>query len=84
MLGIPGASMEDELRTLALNVACGVDLAAATILQPYPGTAIAQWAEAKGFSTATTTVSAIPTSTNRPLVFPASATRSRDQLATAV
>jgi len=49
MLGIPGASMEDELRTLALNVACGIDLAAATILQPYPGTAIAKWAEAKGF-----------------------------------
>jgi radical SAM superfamily enzyme YgiQ (UPF0313 family) len=48
MLGIPGASMDDELRTLALNVACGVDLAAATILQPYPGTAIAQWAEAQG------------------------------------
>jgi len=49
MLGIPGASMDDELRTLALNVACGVDLAAATILQPYPGTAIAKWAETKGF-----------------------------------
>jgi pyruvate-formate lyase-activating enzyme len=49
MLGIPGASMEDELRTLALNVACGIDLAAATILQPYPGTAIARWAETKGF-----------------------------------
>jgi len=48
MLGIPGATLEDELRTVALNVACGVDLAAATILQPYPGTAIAAWAEANG------------------------------------
>jgi anaerobic magnesium-protoporphyrin IX monomethyl ester cyclase len=48
MLGIPGATIEDELRTVALNVACGVDLAAATILQPYPGTAIADWAEANG------------------------------------
>ena len=48
MLGIPGATLEDELRTVALNVACGVDLAAATILQPYPGTAIAAWAEAHG------------------------------------
>lgn len=48
MLGIPGASLEDELRTVALNVACGVDLAAATILQPYPGTAIATWAESHG------------------------------------
>lgn len=49
MLGIPGASFEDELRTVALNVACGVDLAAATILQPYPATAIASWAEANGY-----------------------------------
>ena len=48
MLGIPGTTLEDELRTVALNVACGVDLAAATILQPYPGTAIAAWAEANG------------------------------------
>jgi anaerobic magnesium-protoporphyrin IX monomethyl ester cyclase len=48
MLGIPGATIEDELRTVALNVACGVDLAAATILQPYPGTAIAAWAEKNG------------------------------------
>jgi anaerobic magnesium-protoporphyrin IX monomethyl ester cyclase len=48
MLGIPGVSIEDELRTVALNVACGVDLAAATILQPYPGTAIATWAESRG------------------------------------
>ena len=48
MLGIPGARFDDELRTVALNVACGVDLAAATILQPYPGTAIAAWAEANG------------------------------------
>jgi len=49
MLGIPGATLEDELRTVALNVACGIDLAAATILQPYPGTAIAEWAESRGF-----------------------------------
>ena len=48
MLGIPGASLDDELRSVALNVACGVDLAAATILQPYPGTAIAAWAESNG------------------------------------
>jgi anaerobic magnesium-protoporphyrin IX monomethyl ester cyclase len=48
MVGIPDASLEDELRTVALNVACGVDLAAATNLQPYPGTAIAAWAEQNG------------------------------------
>jgi len=49
MVGIPGATFDEELQTLALNVACGIDLAAATILQPYPGTAIAEWSESKGF-----------------------------------
>ena len=49
MVGIPGATFDEELQTLALNVACGIDLAAATILQPYPGTAIARWSESKGF-----------------------------------
>jgi radical SAM superfamily enzyme YgiQ (UPF0313 family) len=44
MLGIPGESWEEALRTVALNVACGIDHAAATILQPYPGTEIARWA----------------------------------------
>ena len=48
MVGIPGATLEDELRTVALNVACGVDFGAATILQPYPATPIAKWAEARG------------------------------------
>jgi anaerobic magnesium-protoporphyrin IX monomethyl ester cyclase len=49
MLGIPSATFEEELRSVALNVACGVDLAAATILQPYPGTAIAAWAQQHGY-----------------------------------
>jgi len=44
MLGVPGESLDDALRTLALNVAGGVDHAGATILQPYPGTALADWA----------------------------------------
>ena len=42
MLGLPGESFDDALRTLALNVACGADYAGATIYQPYPGTALAQ------------------------------------------
>jgi hypothetical protein len=49
MVGIPGESVEDALRTLALNVACGVDYAAATILQPYPGTEISRWACEHGY-----------------------------------
>lgn len=48
MLGIPGESLEQALGTVALNVACGVDFGAATILQPYPGTEIARRAVAEG------------------------------------
>jgi anaerobic magnesium-protoporphyrin IX monomethyl ester cyclase len=49
MVGIPGATLEEELRTVALNAACKVDLGAATILQPYPGTPIGKWAEDHGY-----------------------------------
>ncbi|HEY3354324.1 MAG TPA: radical SAM protein [Polyangia bacterium] len=48
MLGIPGETLDEALRTVAFNVACGVDFAAATVLQPYPGTAIAARAIAEG------------------------------------
>lgn len=48
MIGIPGETFDEALRTVALNVACGVDSAAATILQPYPGTVIAQRAVEMG------------------------------------
>jgi radical SAM superfamily enzyme YgiQ (UPF0313 family) len=48
MLGIPRESVDDALRTLALNVACGVDHASATVLQPYPGTELARWAVDQG------------------------------------
>lgn len=42
MLGIPGETLDEALSTVALNAACGVDFAAATVLQPYPGTEIAR------------------------------------------
>jgi anaerobic magnesium-protoporphyrin IX monomethyl ester cyclase len=48
MLGIPSETFDEALETVALNVACGVDFAAATILQPYPGTEIARYAVANG------------------------------------
>ncbi len=48
MLGIPTETFDEALSTVALNVACGVDFAAATILQPYPGTEIARRAMAEG------------------------------------
>ena len=48
MLGIPTETLDEALRSVALNVACGVDFAASTVLQPYPGTEIARRAEADG------------------------------------
>lgn len=48
MLGIPGETLDEALSTVALNAACGVDFAAATVLQPYPGTEIARRAIAAG------------------------------------
>jgi anaerobic magnesium-protoporphyrin IX monomethyl ester cyclase len=49
MLGIPTESFDEALRTVAFNVACGVDFGAATILQPYPGTELARRAMAEGW-----------------------------------
>jgi radical SAM superfamily enzyme YgiQ (UPF0313 family) len=49
MLGIPTETLDEALRTVALNVACGVDFGAATILQPYPGTELARRAVALGW-----------------------------------
>jgi anaerobic magnesium-protoporphyrin IX monomethyl ester cyclase len=49
LLGIPSETLDEALRTVAFNVACGVSFAAATILQPYPGTEIARWAEEHGY-----------------------------------
>jgi anaerobic magnesium-protoporphyrin IX monomethyl ester cyclase len=48
MLGIPTERLDEAFDTLALNVACGVDHAAATILQPYPGTELSRWAVEHG------------------------------------
>jgi anaerobic magnesium-protoporphyrin IX monomethyl ester cyclase len=48
LLGIPSETLDEALRTVALNVACGVTFAAATILQPYPGTELARWAVEAG------------------------------------
>ena len=48
MLGIPTETLDEALRSVAFNTACGVDFGAATILQPYPGTEIARRAVAAG------------------------------------
>jgi len=48
MLGLPGASFEDELATLRLNQQCRVDYALAMLWQPYPGTQLARYAREHG------------------------------------
>lgn len=48
MIGIPTETLDEAFETLALNVACGVDHAATTILQPYPGTELSRWAVEHG------------------------------------
>jgi len=49
MVGIPTETFEEALETVDLNIACGADFAEATLLQPYPGTAIARWAVRKRY-----------------------------------
>ena len=48
MLGLPGRSLVDDLATVQLNVECGIDYSLAMLFQPYPGTALAKWAEKHG------------------------------------
>lgn len=49
IVGIPGATIKDELDGLSMNQKCGVKFASFTILVPYPGTPIADYCEQKGF-----------------------------------
>lgn len=49
ILGIPGATLEHDLRTLRLNIELDVDYAAATLCTPYPGTGIAAYALEHGY-----------------------------------
>jgi radical SAM superfamily enzyme YgiQ (UPF0313 family) len=48
MLGLPGATFEHDLETLRLNQSCKPDYALAMLWQPYPGTALAQYAAGIG------------------------------------
>jgi radical SAM superfamily enzyme YgiQ (UPF0313 family) len=49
MVGIPGGTLEDDLATLRLNIDLDMDYAAATLCTPYPGTAIARYAQDHGY-----------------------------------
>ena len=50
LLGAPGATMEDELATLQLNVDCKVDHPLCSLLQPYPETDINDITRDMGFA----------------------------------
>jgi len=49
ILGIPTGTMEDDLETLDLNCVIHPDFAFATLLQPYPRTAIGRFCVEEGF-----------------------------------
>ena len=50
LLGAPGATVEDELATLQLNVDCRVDHPLCSLLQPYPETDINDITREMGFA----------------------------------
>jgi anaerobic magnesium-protoporphyrin IX monomethyl ester cyclase len=49
MLGLPGASLDNDLETLALNHACKPAYANAFLYQPYPRTALGELAREGGY-----------------------------------
>jgi radical SAM superfamily enzyme YgiQ (UPF0313 family) len=53
MLGGPGASIDDDLETIELNIECGVDHPLASLLQPYPMTDINDMTRELGLATDT-------------------------------
>jgi len=63
MLGGPGATIEDDIETIRLNIACRVDHPLASLLQPYPMTDINEMTREMGV--ATSSWDAFPTLFNR-------------------
>ena len=49
MLGLPGENLEGSFKTIKLNSKCKPNLSGFSIFQPYPGTAISDYAIANGF-----------------------------------
>jgi anaerobic magnesium-protoporphyrin IX monomethyl ester cyclase len=49
MLGLPGSSLEDDMKTLALNHACKPAYANAFLYQPYPRTELGEYARERGY-----------------------------------
>ena len=53
MLGGPGATIDDDIETIELNIECGVDHPLASLLQPYPMTDINDITKDMGLATDT-------------------------------
>jgi len=53
MLGGPGATLEDDIETVELNIECGVDHPLVSLLQPYPMTDIHEMTQEMGVATDT-------------------------------
>ncbi len=49
IIGLPGGSLEADLETLELNIACQPDYSWVSIFQPYPGTQLGKYCIEKGF-----------------------------------
>ena len=49
MLGLPTGSLETDFETLALNAECGPAYANVFLFQPYPKTALGEWAYEQGW-----------------------------------
>lgn len=49
MLGLPTGSLENDLETLALNIQCRPAYANVFLFQPYPKTALGEWAYHQGW-----------------------------------
>ena len=49
MFGLPEETVEDALKTVTLNIRCGTDMAASTLLLPYPETEIARYCKEHGY-----------------------------------
>ena len=48
LVGIPGTALEDDIKTLELNLKCNPFIANAHILQPYPGTELYEYSVRNG------------------------------------
>jgi len=72
IMGLPGETLEDALKTVKLNIRIKVDYPWCSILQPYPGTEIADYAIENGY------VEKIDPDSFRPTFFESSLLKQKD------